>query len=238
MWLRRFLPALLVVVAALAFTASSALATATTTKAQWKVGTKESSVSTLVGGTPFTVTLGKNPTVGETFVMETTIGGSSIPVKTTFGKVTCPGCKITNEDPERPGVAMGTGRLVFSGGSIGPPWNCSIEGGGAETNLLFFEAHYMEGGKWLMKILPTTGEIVMGIQPKGCALAKFPVKGANFAQFTAGTGAFATTQALEFSPSISITAGSSWTVSPSMTMRTTGTLIFKIEESGPFFGVE
>jgi hypothetical protein len=238
MRVRGFWAVVLVAIAALGVTASSALAAASEIKAQWKVGTKESSVSTLVGSAPLTVTLGKNPTVGETFVMETTIAGSMIPVKTVFGKVSCSECVITNEDPEHSGVAIGRGKLIFSNGAIGEPWNCTIEGGKAESNPLIFEAAYMEEGKWLMRIKPASGEVVVGIVPKGCALGKFPVKGANFGQFTNKTGVFATSQTLEFSPSISTTAGSSWYVTESMTMRTTGTLIFKTAESKPFFGME
>jgi hypothetical protein len=239
MRVRGFCGVVLLAVAALAAMApSAALATATTTKAQWKVGATESSISTLVGSAPLTVTLGKNPTVGETFVMETTVPGSAIPINTVFGKVSCSECVITNEDPEHPGVAIGRGKLIFSNGAIGAPWNCTIEGGKAESSPLIFEGDYMEEGKWLMKIRPASGELVVGIFPKNCSLGNFPVKGANFGKFINKTGVFATSQTLEFSPSISTAAGSSWFVSESMTMRTTGTLVFKTAEAKPFFGME
>jgi hypothetical protein len=230
-----------VVAVVLAVTAANAMALATTSKAQWNVGATETSVSPLIGGAPFSVSLAKNPTVGEMFLLETTIGGSTIPVRAEFGKVSCPGCKITNEDPAKPGVAIGTGRLLFSSGRIGPPWNCKIQEGKAETNPLFFEAHYTEGGKWLMRIVPVSGELVMAVVPEGCALAKFPVDGANFGAFISKTGTFGTTQTIEFSPGISASAGSSWQVGTYAQLRSTGTLVMGIEEKEKaplYFGVK
>jgi len=238
MCLKRLAPIVFIVFVVLTATASSALATATTTKAQWKAGVSSGSVSALpAGGLPLSISLGKNPTVGEKFVMETT--AYEAPISIEFSKVSCVGCKITNQDEVHPGVAIGRGRLLFSGGHIGPPWNCAIEGGQVETDPLIFEAHYMEEAKWLLRISPAVGEHVFTIVPESfCWLTNLPVKGVNFGQFVNKTGVFATSQTLEFSPTISTAAGSSWFGNPTFTMRATGTLILKTAEATPYFGVE
>jgi hypothetical protein len=233
MRLKQFALTLIACLAIVGTCAASASATATLGEGRWFVGSTKSPVSELIIPQKLTASLGENPVVGEKFVIEILLSGGVV-VKLEMSKVECSNCTITNGGGA---TATGVGKLIFSGGGIGPPWRCPLKGGKIETKTLAFEARYMEGEKWLMKVGPTSGEFDFEIQPlEGCTFTSIPVKGATFSEFQAKTGTFANAQTAVFSPAISAAAGSSWQAGV-WTVQTTGTFVLKTEGK-PYFGVE
>jgi hypothetical protein len=202
--------AIVAVFVALAAFAGSASAAATTTKAEWYSGAKESSVTTLTGKAPLTASAS-----GKLELMFPLAGS---PQRMQANSASCVECTITNEASGLPGVATGTGRLLFSEASFVEGFGfCRFKEGKITSEPLRFEAHYMDEERWFMKISPASGEVAMTLNIESqtgstCPYAGSgtPVKGVNFAEFKAKTGSFAAEQQIRFSEPISETGGSHW----------------------------
>jgi hypothetical protein len=231
-----FTAALIVVGAILAAFAVSAYATATATKAEWYTGPKEGSVTTLVGKQSLSISSGK---------VELTFPVASLPITMVANSVSCLECTISNEHPSS-SFAQATGKLVLSEVAFTEPKSCKFKGGGKITSEpLVFEANYTESGRWLLRILPAAGEtepdFLLNIEKveagKICPFegTNIPVKGANFGEFKAKMGTFATEQPVNFTQPISEAAGSYWTFGASK-FELLGTLDLKVE--GSYFGVK
>jgi hypothetical protein len=222
--------------------AGSALATATATKAKWYAGPTESSVSELSGEQTLTAALIENPTIGKHFRMTAVFAPLTLTIEA--GGVSCSKCVMSNEihGVTGPG-AIWQGRLVFSEAVVTSPANCQVTGGAITTNPLFFEADFMEGEGWRMRLYPEVGENAFNfsLENKGgtCGLAHtFTVQNVNFGAFANATGTFRTEQRLDFSPAISKAAAEQdWffkgTGHP---LETTGSLVLKA--GGNYFGAK
>jgi hypothetical protein len=227
--------AIVAVFAALAAFAGSASATATTTKAEWYSGLT-TEVTTMTGKQAITVS------APEKVEMAFPIGGLAIKIRA--NAATCVECTITNESAGHPGVATGTGKLVFSEALFLEATTCKFKEDKITSQPLLFEAHYMQGEKWLLKISPVTGEtdLTLNIEAsKPGSICPFegtgptPVKGTNFGEFERKTGVVALEQPVRFSLPIGEEAGSHWTFG-SAPFAFTGTLGFKA--GGKYFGVK
>jgi hypothetical protein len=235
MGLKGFALAVVVVIVALAATAGNALATATTTKAEWYTGAKEGSVTTLTGKQPLTVSA-----PGKVELMFPIAG---LPIRMRASAVSCVECVMTNESSGQPGAATATGKLLFSGVIFTEPPTCKFKEGKITTEPLRFEADYMEGERWLLKIVPVSGEVALTLNIEKIEAGKIcpfegsgtPVKNVNFGEFKAKTGSFALEQPVNFSLPISEEAGSNWTFGP-QPFSLTGELDFKA--GGSYFGVK
>jgi hypothetical protein len=229
---RFFVAAALAALAALAAVAGSASAAATTAKAEWYSG---SGLTTLAGSQVVTVS------APEKVEMAFPIAGTSIKIRA--NAASCLECSITNSSLMHPGVATGTGKLLFSEALFTEATTCKFKEDRITSQLLLFEAHYMQGEKWMLKISPVSGEtdLTLNIEPsKSGFICPFegsgtPVKGTNFGEFTAKTGVVAVQQPVRFSLPISEEAGSYWTFG-SQRFAVTGTLDLKL--GGVVFGVK
>jgi hypothetical protein len=226
----------LAIFAALAAFTGSASAAATTTKAEWYTGSKETAVTTLTGKAPLTASAS-----GKLELMFP-LGG--VPQRMQAKSASCVECTITNEASGLPGVATGTGRLLFSEASFVEGIGfCRFKEGKITSEPLRFEAHYMSGERWFLKISPASGEtaLILNIESQSAgsicpyAGSGTPVKGINFAEFKAKTGSFATEQQILFSQPISETGGSHWMFG-SEPFWVTGAL--NLKAGGLYFGVK
>jgi hypothetical protein len=232
---RHLTTALVAIFAALAAFAGYASAAATTTKAEWYTGSKETAVTTLTGKAPLTASASGK--------LELMFPLEGVPIKMQANSASCMECVITNEASWLPGVATGTGRLLLSEVSfVQPPGRCQFKEGKITSEPLRFEAHYMSGERWFLKISPASGEVALtlNIESQTGFICPFvgagtPVKGVNFAEFKSKTGSFATEQQILFSQSISLTGGSHWNFGPEP-FWLTGAL--NLKAGGLYFGVK
>jgi hypothetical protein len=231
---RHFAIAIAAIFAVLAVIAGSASAAATTTKAEWYTGFSPE-VTTQTGKQAISIA---TPAKAE---MGFTVGG--FPVKFRANAVTCVECTTTNESTGLPGVATGTGRLLFTEVAFNEVPSCKFKEGRITSEPLLFEAHYMQGERWMLKIGPLSGttDLLLNIEkakPESiCPFegANTTVKGTNFGEFESKTGVFALLQSVRFSLPISEEAGSNWTFG-SLPFSFTSTLGFKA--GGKYFGVK
>jgi hypothetical protein len=232
---RRAAFAALAIFAALAAFAGSASAAATTTKAEWYTGATEGSVTTTTSSPALTAAASGK--------LELTVPYVGTPVKFQVGAASCVECTITNESALKPGAATGTGRLLFSGVVItSPAGPCRVKEGKITSSPLSFEAHYMAGERWFLRIAPVSGETALTLNIEGepgrsCPISATgtPIKGANFGEFKARTSSFATEQSVLFSTPISELGGSHWSFFGEA-VSLAGTLNLKV--GGLFFGVK
>jgi hypothetical protein len=232
---RRIAFAALAIFAALAAFAGSAFAAATTAKAEWYTGTKEGSVATTTGSSALTAAASGK--------LELTVPFLGTPVIFQTGTASCVECTITNESALKPGVATGTGRLLFSGVTItSPPGICRVKEGKIASSLLSFEAHYMAGERWFLRIAPASGETALTLNIEAipghmCTInsPNTPINGVNFGEFKAKTSSFATEQPVLFSAPISELGGSHWSFFGE-SVSLAGTL--NLQVGGLYFGVK
>lgn len=223
--------------------ASSAMATATSTKAAWYTGATEGSVAELSGEQTLTAAIAENPTVGKHFRMTTTIGTKALTIEASG--VSCSKCVMSNEihGVSGPG-AIWRGQLVFSEAVVTSPLHCLVTGGSIATNASFFEADFMEAETWLMRAYPEVGEnaFSFSLEDKGgiaCELAgTYTVQNVNFGAFENKTGTFRTEQLLNFSPKISKAAikNAWWIKGTGVPFEVTGSLLLKA--GGSYFGAK
>jgi hypothetical protein len=231
----RFASAGAIVAALLLLLASSALAKATTTSAQWYYGTTK----------PLSVLTGKQSVTAA-------IGESAGPRKFTFswyrgenrlsmeaGEVSCIECFITNESSPA-GVAVITGKLSFSAVTFTTPTTCAVSEGKFTSKPLVFEAHYMEGERWLLRGGPYLGETdfpITFINNGGpCIIAgTSAIQGHEFGEFISKTGVFAARQNVSFTPTGAFLAGAEWQLGGAP-LAVTG--ILQLEAGYKLFGVQ
>jgi hypothetical protein len=192
------LGAALVVVAALgAVLASSAFAAATTTDVKWYTGASPG--TELVGSQTATAAQ-----VG-TGTFTTKVSGTEIVLHATGTE--CIECKIENSG----GVAIGTGKLKFTGVTVEKPAKCTTVTS-IETKALSVTADWMIGETDYIKFVPAKGEETefaqFSLTGAECALKTTIIpKGSVFVQAVNKTGVQAATQRVNSSGTINSTAG-------------------------------
>lgn len=198
-----------------AFTASSAMAGATTGGEWFVEGT-----GTLNAAESVSCEIGEH-NEEKKFVLTGSVGENKIPTKLTATGVKCLNSTIFNMKSPETAVGTDTGELEFTGVTVSEPPNCSVEGGVVKTNKLHTEL-YMDSEHPEVALdkfqpdpftePPTTNFAVVHITGATCSVeGNRPVKGFVFGEAVNHTGVKAVTQPLTFSPAIDETAGSALT---------------------------
>jgi hypothetical protein len=217
----------LVVVAAIS--AAGASAAAVTEPAEWYIGASPG--STLTEDRVLTA----SASTGTTFKLRSVVSGTTLEI--TMTGLECVECKITNSPvTEKAGaVAMGRGKLKFTGVSVDTPANCTVRNGSSggaagliETKPLVFHVDWMHEGKWFQHWFAATSNILATFQLEGasCPLAAtYNLKGTVFSQSKNNTGVQAASHEFLFSPTIQATAGGEMSIGASVA-ELTGSGIF------------
>jgi hypothetical protein len=198
--------------------AGSASAAAVTEPAEWYIGASPGSTLTEDRG------LSASAKSGTTFTLHGTISGTSVDL--TMTGLECVECKITNSPvTEKSGaVAMGKGKLKFTGVTVDTPVGCTVRNGSSsgsvgliETKPLVFHADWMHEGKWFQHWFPASSNVIATFLLEGgsCPVAgTYNLKGTVFSEATNNTGVQAVAQEFVFSPVIQTTAGAEMTLGP------------------------
>jgi len=177
--------------------ASSAFATATTTKSFWReAGTKLSS------GTTKAVKC----SAAENFILKGTVAGAETEIKATT--LECPSGDVIKQEGEQ---AIATGTLKFSGLTVLKPSGCKTNA--SITTKPLTAKTFMEGTTTYERFAPTEGEVFANVPLTECAAeGTYPAKGNVFGQAGNPTGTEAVNQPLTFSGAINTTAGGALTL--------------------------
>jgi len=177
--------------------ASSAFATATTTKSFWReAGTKLSS------GTTKAVKC----SAGASFILKGTVAGAETEIKA--AKLECPSGDVIKQEGEQ---AIATGTLKFSELTVLKPAGCKTNA--SITTKALTAKTFMEGTTTYERFAPTEGEVFANVPLTECAAeGTYPAKGNVFGQASNPTGTEAANQPLTFSGAINTTAGGSLTL--------------------------
>jgi hypothetical protein len=199
MSLKRLAVAFVGALALAAVFASSAFATATTTKSNWFVVTK----------TPEPLASGETKSAkcsaAENFILTSEVFGAEIEIKATG--LECVSGWVIKQEGEH---AIATGQLKLTGTTINIP-KCTISS--ITTNALTAKV-YMESTTLYTRFQPTTGSVLATVSVTGasCPIAgNYPVEGTLFGRAGSATLSEVTNQQLTFSPTIQATAGGSLT---------------------------
>jgi hypothetical protein len=206
------------VLAVMVVAASSASALATTTAAEWYTGATGG--TTLAKDLEVKASIGVHPEIGEKFTLHSTIGKQSIDLTATG--VECIECFITNEkvtSNTTTAVAMGKGKIKFTGVTAMEPEGCTVRNknatgtiGVVETTPIFVHADFMHEGKAFQQWFPQSGAgttfATIYIEGGKCEAIEGPynVTGSVFSEAKNPTSTFATTQEIVFSQAIQETA--------------------------------
>ena len=196
MSLKRLGIALVASLALAAVFASSAFATATTTKSFWReAGTKLSS------GTTKAVKC----TASTPFIFKFSVAGE---IEIEAQKLECPSGDVIKQEGEQ---AIATGTLKFSGLTVMKPAGCKTNA--SITTKPLTAKTFMEGATTYERFAPTEGEVFANVPLTECAAeGTYPAKGNVFGQAGNPTGTEAVNQPLTFSGAINTTAGGALTL--------------------------
>lgn len=202
-----------------------ALPEATQTAAKWYTGATEAGVTELAGSQAVAAEqIGRSTltaTIGEQQYVITASGAE------------CVECNISNT----PTGGGGTGKLKLTGVTVEQPAGCSVSST-ITTASLTLAANWLQGETALVRFTPTKGETTAFaiFEIVGCPQSTSIVpKGSLFGKLRNGQGHQATSQAVEFTPTINSNAGGNFHVSTEpATFR--GEEVFKA--GGLFFGVK
>jgi hypothetical protein len=195
MKLKKLGMALVVVLALGAVMASSAFAKAETVSVNWKTGTTEAGVTTLVGSQAVTASATENG------ILETTVAEAPLTLKSTA--LSCVSCTITNSSG-----AKGSGQIKFENVTVVTPAACKVSGGSVTTKALAVDATYMEGTTNLIQFKPASGATFATVKLEGCSIAgSYNVTGVVYGKSANATKVYKTSQTVNFTPSINTTAG-------------------------------
>jgi len=197
MSLKRLGIALVASLALAAVFASSAFATATTTKSFWTTGG-----ASLASGSTAAVKC----SAAENFILKGTVAGAETEIKATT--LECPSGDVIKQEGEQ---AIATGTLKFSGLTVLKPSGCKTNA--SITTKPLTAKTFMEGTTTYERFAPTEGEVFANVPLTECAAeGTYPAKGNVFGQASNATGVDATNQQLTFSGAINSTAGGALTL--------------------------
>ncbi len=198
MWLKRTAFAFVAMLALSAVVANSAMATATESNGFWYKGSTK-----LTSAEPATCKLDPETS----FVLTSTVGTKSTPVKITADVVECTEATITNSGSK----AKVKFRLTIKEVQILEPAGCTIPGGEFETEEISGQI-YMEGSKALLRLAPTASETFAEIEIEGCAITgAYPLRGTMFGEALNATNVLAAEQTFSYRPPVQAAAGGTLT---------------------------
>jgi hypothetical protein len=228
MSIKKFGATLVAVLALAGLAATSASATISTTAAEWYTGAAP--------GTTLPVGTSKAVTASAGVVWSFTSTLLEAPVKLTATGIECVSCVIKNEavTSKTPPVAVGEGKIKFTGVTVDTPAGCTVETAGlatpnpgtVEALPLKIHADWMDttvtNQKAFVQIFPVTAPNFAQLRftaetGKSCPLSgPYNVTGSLFGESTNNTGVQAASQGLNFNATIQTTAGASllWGAKP------------------------
>lgn len=207
-----------VVIAVLAITAvwaSGASAKIATERAEIYVKDPAGSAAkTLTGSTTADTEIVDHTGTGKLFTLKGTIGtGPTVSIHLTGTGINCLECKAENKEVtgKAGAVAVGTGRLEFTGVTAMEPEGCIVSSetgtpGVVVTKPLTLHADWMHEGKAYVNFFPTSGTVfaTLKVNNGGCTAVanSYNVTGSVFGEAKNKTGVFAKSQEIEVSPAI------------------------------------
>jgi hypothetical protein len=241
--------AALIGLASVALPANNASATVSTEAARFYVGTSEAGVTALPEGISGVRVATAKIGLGKA-LFETEISG--LPVKLTYTGIECDSfCEFENKKvTEKTGaVAVGHGKLKFTGVSVVTPAGCTLSDENSTINQILTKSLVFHGD-WMdtttankhafFQFIPALGA--------GTTIAQFKLSGGEcaaiegakniagsfFGEFKNNTGVAATSQEMVLSPAVQTTTGAALTVG-AKAANLTGAISFRVPAH---FGIE